>query len=181
MNNQIKKEFEKSKYGNNEERYESYLNILKLTEQKVDWAYEVWDQLIKDLSHEDNHQRSRAAQYLCNLAISDPEQRILNDFPKIWKVTYDEKFVTARHTLQSIWKIGLAGNEEKEMVLEYMTDRFHHCTDEKNYTLIRSDILQNMRNLYNILEDETIKLTAMKLIETVEEEKYKKKYMKIWK
>lgn len=25
MNNQIKKEFEKSKYGNNEERYESYL------------------------------------------------------------------------------------------------------------------------------------------------------------
>ncbi|MEY8292888.1 hypothetical protein AAK882_09620 [Carnobacteriaceae bacterium 52-44] len=41
MNNQIKKEFEKSKYGNNEERYESYLNILKLTEQKVDWAYEV--------------------------------------------------------------------------------------------------------------------------------------------
>lgn len=96
-------------------------------------------------------------------------------------MTYDEKFVTARHTLQSIWKIGLAGNEEKEMVLEYMTDRFHHCTDEKNYTLIRSDILQNMRNLYNILEDETIKLTAMKLIETVEEEKYKKKYMKIWK
>ena len=181
MNNQIKKEFEKSKYGNNEERYESYLNILKLTAQEVDWAYEVWDQLIEDLSHEDNHQRSRASQYLCNLTISDPEQRILNDFPKIWEVTYDEKFVTARHTLQSIWKIGLAGNEEKEMVLEYMTDRFHHCTDEKNYTLIRSDILQNMRNLYNVLEDETIKLTAMKLIETVEEEKYKKKYMKIWK
>lgn len=82
---------------------------------------------------------------------------MLRDFPKLWEVTKDEKFVTARHSLQSIWKVGLAGTAQKEMVMEYMVDRFQYCTDEKNYTLIRSDIIQNMRNLYDHLGDENIK------------------------
>jgi hypothetical protein len=70
----------------------------------VDWAYDVWDQLIKDLIHPNNHQRSRVAQFLCSLAKSDPEKRMLEDFPAVWAVTKDKKFVTARHSLQSIWK-----------------------------------------------------------------------------
>ncbi|MCP3763900.1 hypothetical protein NLX67_16135 [Domibacillus sp. A3M-37] len=181
MDSQMKKEFEKSKSKNKEERYEAYLNILEATEQKVDWAYEVWDQLLEDLTHKDNHQRSRAAQYLANLAISDPEKRMMKDFPRLWEVTKDEKFVTARHSLQSIWKVGLAGTEQKELVMEYMVDRFKDGTDEKNYTLIRCDIIQNMRNLYDHLDDEKIKQTAIELIETVDEKKYKKKYMDIWK
>ena len=102
MDSKMKRKFEKSKSQDKEERYESYLNILEATEHQVDWAYEVWDQLIEDLSDSDNHQRSRAAQYLPNLAKSDPEQRMINDFPKVWEVTYDKKFVTARHSLQSI-------------------------------------------------------------------------------
>lgn len=181
MDSQMKKEFEKSKSNDKEERYEAYRNILDATEQKVDWAYEVWDQLLEDLTHKDNHQRSRAAQYLANLAKSDPEKRMMKDFPRLWEVTKDKKFVTARHSLQSIWKVGLAGTEQKEMVMEYMVDRFRNGTDEKNYTLIRSDIIQNMKNLYDYLDDEKIKQTAMELIETVEEKKYKKKYMDIWK
>lgn len=181
MDSQIKDEFEKSKSGDKEERYEAYLNILKMTEQKVDWAYEVWDQLLEDLSHKDNHQRSRAAQYLANLAKSDPENKMLIDFPKLWEVTKDEKFVTARHSLQSIWKVGLAGNAQKEMVMEYMSHRFKNCTDEKNFTLIRSDIIQNMRNLYDRLADEDVKTEAMELIEIIDETKYKKKYLNIWK
>lgn len=181
MDDQMKQEFERSKSKNKEERYEAYQNILEATEQKVDWAYEVWDQLLEDLTDKDNHQRSRAAQYLANLAKSDPEQRMLRDFPRVWKVTHDEKFVTARHTLQSIWKVGLAGNEQEEMVMTYMTDRFKNCTDEKNYTLIRSDIIQNMRNLFDHNGNEKIKQTAMELIETVDDKKYKKKYMAIWK
>ncbi|MEC5425776.1 hypothetical protein QGM71_20115 [Virgibacillus sp. C22-A2] len=181
MDSQMKKEFEKSKSKDKEERYEAYQTILKVTEQKVDWAYEVWDQLLEDLSHKDNHQRSRAAQYLANLAKSDPENKMLQDFPKLWEVTKDEKFVTARHSLQSIWKVGLAGTAQKEMVLEYMVHRFTYCTDEKNYTLIRSDILQNMRNLYNHLDDENIKNKAIELIEIVDDHKYKKKYINIWK
>lgn len=181
MENQIKLAFEKSKSGDKDERYEAYLNILKATDEQVDWAYEVWDQLIEDLTHKDNHQRSRAAQYLANLAKSDPEKRMMTDFPKLWEVTKDEKFVTARHSLQSIWKVGIAGTAQKEMVMEALVERFKNCIEEKNFTLIRNDIIQNMRNLYDNFNDENIKQTALDLIETVEDKKYKKKYMDIWK
>ncbi|WP_042221849.1 hypothetical protein [Oceanobacillus manasiensis] len=180
MDSQMELAFEKSKSGDKEERYEAYQTILEATDQKVDWAYEVWDQLLEDLTHKDNHQRSRAAQYLANLAKSDPETRMMNDFPMLWVVTKDEKFVTARHSLQSIWKVGIAGTPQKEMVMEYLVDRFKG-TGEKNYTLIRNDILQNMRNLYDHYNEESIKQTALDLIETVDDKKYKKKYMGIWK
>ncbi len=181
MDSTIKVEFDKSKSGDKAERYEAYQNILKITDQKVDWAYEIWNQLVEDLTHKDNHQRSRAAQYLANLAISDPEMRMMKDFSKLWEVTYDEKFVTARHSLQSIWKVGIAGTPQKEMVIDYMVQRFKKGTDEKNYTLIRNDILQNMRNLYDHFNDESIKQTALDLIDTVEDKKYIKKYMDIFK
>jgi HEAT repeat protein len=153
MDNQIKLAFEKSKSGDKDERYEAYQNILNATDQQVDWAYEVWNQLIEDLTHKDNHQRSRAAQYLANLAKSDPEMRIMKDFPKLWEVTKDEKFVTARHSLQSIWKVGIAGTAQKEMVMEFMVERFKKCTDEKNFTLIRNDIIQNVKNLYDYFNE----------------------------
>lgn len=173
--------FEQSKTGDKDERYQSYQTIIAATDQEVSWAYEVWDQLIEDLSHKDNHQRSRASQYLAGLAKSDPDKRILADFPKIWQVTYDEKFVTARHTLQALWKIGIAGSEQKDMLLTYLSDRFKVCENEKNYTLIRNDIIQNMRNLYDYFASEGIKDLALELIETVDDVKYQKKYLKIWK
>lgn len=181
MDTEVKEAFVKSEHGNKQERYEAYQYILEATEHEVDWAYEVWDELLESLSHKDNHQRSRAAQYLSNLAGSDPDKRMIADFDKLWLVTRDEKFVTARHSLQSVWKVGMAGPEQREMVMRYMSDRFIDCTEEKNYTLIRSDIIQNMRHLYDRLEDEQIKNTAFDLIEQVEEPAYKKKYSAIWK
>jgi hypothetical protein len=63
-----------------------------MTNEEVDWAYEIWDLLKKDLTHPDNHQRAIAAQLLCNLAKSDPEGRILGDFFALMEVTKDNRF-----------------------------------------------------------------------------------------
>ncbi|MCT8138045.1 hypothetical protein H1D32_09910 [Anaerobacillus sp. CMMVII] len=162
-------------------QYEAYQQILSATENKVDWAYDVWDHLKADLTNPDNHQRSRAAQFLASLAKSDPEKRMLKDFPELLEVTKDKKFVTARHSLQSIWKVGLAGAKQKEMLIQSLTDRFLHCLDEKNYTLVRFDIIQGLRNLFDQTKDETVKLVALDLIEKEEDPKYKKKYATVWK
>ncbi|MFT0801886.1 hypothetical protein VSK91_09300 [Bacillus swezeyi] len=163
-------------------QYEAYQNILAVTEKEVDWAYEVWDQLLEDLHHQDHHKRSRAAQFLSYLAISDPDKRILNDFPELWEVTKDEKFVTARHSLQSIWRVGLAGTEQREMVLHHLVERFNNCLPEKNHTLIRFDIIQGLRHLYDaMINAEEIKQIAIDLVSKEENEKYQKKYKTIWK
>lgn len=181
MNTNIHLLFEKFKTGNKEERYEAYQDFLNKTEQKVDFAYEIWDELLVDLTNKDGHIRSGAAQFLANLVKSDPENRILSDFPKVWAVTKDDKFVTARHSLQVMWKIGIAGKPQKELVMNALMERFKTEQDEKNHTLIRNDIIQNMKYLYDYYDDDTIKQTALDLIETVDEDNYKKKYLRIFK
>lgn len=106
---------------------------------------------------------------------------MLEDFSAVWEVTKDKKFVTARHSLQSIWKVGLAGPDQKEIVIKSFVDRFIHCVDEKNYTLIRFDIIQSLRNLYIELKVAEIKQIALDLVEKEEDAKYKKKYASVWK
>jgi len=58
-------------------QHKAFVTILKATDKPVDWAYEVWDEVVANLNHKDNHNRAIAAQVLCNLAKSDPKGRIL--------------------------------------------------------------------------------------------------------
>jgi len=181
MNDKMRSCFKALNSKDRNEQFEAYSQIIEAIKEKVDWAYEVWDQLKEDLTSANNHKRSRAAQFLSHLAYSDPDKRIIDDFPRVWEVTKDHKFVTARHSLQAIWRIGLAGDEQKKMVIEALVERFLTCDNEKNDTLIRFDIIQGLRNLYDELKEEEIKQLALDLIEKEEDSKYKKKYVTVWK
>ena len=162
-------------------RYAAYRAILALTEQPVDWAYEAWDDLVKDLQHPHNHVRTIAAQVLSNLAKSDPKGRMFKDYDKIVLVTHDPKFVTARHTLQSMWKVGAVSQKHQKMVLDRLSARFADCVKDRNTTLIRYDIIDGLRKLYDLTPDNKIKTTALALIETEPDHKYRKKYSTRWK
>lgn len=155
--------------------------LLGNTEQPVDWAYDVWDEIVSLLTHKDNRARAISSQLLCNLAKSDPENRILDDFDALLNVTRDERFVTARHCLQAIWKVGLAGEAQQKMLINGLVTRFEECVNEKNTTLIRFDIVQGLRNLYETVGDASIQETALSLIEQESAAKYRKKYAKVWK
>ena len=150
------------------------------TDELVDWAYEVWDDLVGWLTDSNNHRRSRGAQLLSGLAKSDSDGKIVRDFPAIWQVTKDEKFVTLRHSLQAVWKVGLAGDKELELVMKHLTERFHEPA-HKNATLIRYDIIVGMKKLYEETGREDVKRTALELIETEDDAKYRKKYAGVWK
>jgi len=158
----------------------AFYDLMAATDKPVYWAYEVWDQMVADLRHKDNHRRAIAAQILCNLAKSDPEGRILRDFDALLNVTRDERFVTARHCLQAIWKVGAAGQPQRQKVLDGLATRYHECSTEKNCTLIRYDIIQSLRNVYDAVKDEAVRETARALIETETDTKYRKKYAGVW-
>lgn len=158
----------------------AYNYLMRATELPVDWSYEAWEDLLADLRHKDNRARAIASQVLCNLAKSDPDQRMLTDFDALLTVTKDERFVTARHCLQALWKVGAAGAAQKEMVVRGLAGRYAECISEKNGLLIRYDILQGLRNLYEAVEDEGIRMQALTWIESEENLKYRKKYAKIW-
>ena len=95
-------------------------------------------------------------------------------------VTKDERFVTARHCLQAIWKVGTAGKRQQQILLDGLESRFKECITEKNCTLIRYDIIQGLRNLYDETRDEIVREKALELIETEEDVKYRKKYAAVW-
>jgi hypothetical protein len=164
-----------------ESRYRAFLSLLEATDNPVDWAYDAWDDLVALLRQGDNHQRAMAAQLLTNLARSDPQKRMLRDFDALLAVTRDERSVTARHALQAIWKVGLAGPEQSALVLAGLTQRFGECRAEKNGTLIRYDICAALRQLYAAVQDETTHDLAMRLIATEDDVKYRAKYADVWK
>src|SRR5262249_41746947 len=149
--------------------------VIAMTDNPVNWAYQIWDEVLTNLTHKDNHNRAIAAQVLCNLAKSDPEKRILRDFDALLNVTRDERFVTARHCMQALWKVGVSGKEQQQKYMDGLSFRFAECISEKNCTMIRYDILQSMRNVYDATKDESIWEKALALIETEEDLKYKKK------
>jgi hypothetical protein len=162
-------------------RYDSYMTLMEMTQEKVDWVYEVWDILVDNINHKNNHTRSIIGQLICNLTKSDYEKRVQKDFSKLIDLTKDKMFVTARHCLMSIWKIGLTGEDNLILVLDGLSERYINCTEEKNCTLIRADIIQDFKKLYKKLRDERISKIVVELIEKEYDEKYKKKYLSIWK
>ncbi len=159
----------------------AFYALIAQTDSSVPWAYEAWDELVKALTHPDNHVRAIAAQVLCNLAKSDPRKRLAKDFPALLNVTRDERFVTARHTMQSLWKVGAAGDEQLTWYLEGLSTRFNECINEKNCTLIRYDISQSLRNTYDAVKSEKIRDTALRLIDSETDPKYRQKYAALWK
>jgi len=181
MDSKTRKHLDNLRSEERELQNQAFFYILEATEKPVDWAYEVWDELVEGLGHKDNHVRAISAQILCNLAKSDPKNRMQKHFPALMAVTKDKRFVTARHCLQSIWRVGASGEKMQKVVVDAFADRFKDCESEKNCTLIRYDIIQGLRNLYDEVKDEKIKEKALELIETEEDLKYRKKYASVWK
>ncbi|RYZ45273.1 MAG: hypothetical protein EOO72_04485 [Myxococcaceae bacterium] len=161
-------------------RHASYRHLMAVTDAPVDWAADVWDGLLALLKEGDNHQRAIAAQLLSNLAKSEPK-RLLKDLDKVMVVTKDEKFVTARHSLQTLWRAAVADDALRAAVVDRLSKRFRECSTEKNGTLIRYDILEVFRKTYDVVKDEALKQLALTLIESEDDLKYRKKYAGLWK
>jgi hypothetical protein len=181
MNQEIRANLDNIRSADKEIQNKAFSDLLEATDQPVDWAYAVWDEMVANLRDQDNHVRAIAAQILCNLAKSDPHKRMLKDFDALLAVTRDERFVTARHCMQALWKVGVAGQAQRERLIAGLEARFNECSAEKNCTLIRYDILQSLRNLYDQAKDEKLWGKALKLIDTESDLKYRKKYSSLWK
>jgi hypothetical protein len=76
--------------------------------------------------------------------------------------------------------VGAAGKQQQKVLVDGLTRRYNECVTEKNTTLIRYDIVQALRNLYDVVKDEDIRTRALELIETEMDPKYRKKYAGVW-
>ncbi|HVP21416.1 MAG TPA: hypothetical protein VMS73_06095 [Anaerolineaceae bacterium] len=153
--------------------------ILKLTDQKVDWIYEVWDELFEKLKNENSFQRSIGIMVICNLAKSDTQDRLSDCLDLLLAHTQDESFITSRQCIQNIWKVAATGRQARDKILDLLEKRYRECTNEKHYNLIRADVIQSIRSIYDATKETTLLTKAQMLIIEEEEEKYRKKLMAI--
>lgn len=163
-----------------EPRYDSYISLLDETKKKVAWAYRYWDILEELLIKGDNHQRSIAAQLLANLTKSDPDGRMLNTLPKLIEETKDNRFVSAHHTLQCLWNVGIGSTELEKRLLAGLKKRYEECENEKNASLIRFDIHVVLRKVYDHSKSHEIISVTNALIAEEKDSQHKRKFEKVW-
>jgi hypothetical protein len=180
MDKSIRVQLDNIRSEDGEVQNKAYYFLMEKTEKPVDWAYEAWDELVEGLTHKDNHVRAITSQILTHLAKIDPKGRMLKDFDKLLNVTKDERFVTARHCMQSLWKVAVVGRKQQAMYMDGLSKRFKECVTEKNAKLIRYDIVVSLRNVYNKVKDESIRENALALIESETDLKNKKKCIGVW-
>ncbi len=166
--------------GKKDLQQEAFLRLQEMAKQKVEWAYDIWDLLLSFLTDRDNHLRAIGGQLLAQLAKSDEEGRMIGDLSAIYSVTHDDRFVTARHVLQSLWKIAVVGDEMEHRVLGLLAERYHSCLGEKNGRLIRYDIIVLLRKIFDHGSKEGVRELAETLIQLEEEERYRRKYAAEW-
>jgi hypothetical protein len=180
MNEHIQSLFADRASNDREVAYEAICGLFATAEEPVDWAYDVWDQLLSELEHGAGNRRAFAAQMLARLAISDPEGRMLEDFPRVAAVMRDSKTVTARHTLQSIWRVGLAGPTQRAMVVDALSARFGECAEGKHESLVRTDVVTALGKLMKATGDDAVERSALSLIEAEPDGKRRKGQAAAW-
>lgn len=177
MNNRIRRLVATLDSKDDQERMAALQSLMKLTEEKVDWIYEVWDPLLSKLDSENSYQRSIAIMLLCNLAKSDTRRRLKGDIGRLLAHTADEKFITSRQCLQCIWKLAASGSEVAAQVTDHLEERFVACKDEKHANLLRQDIIGSMLAMSRLTGNEDIIERAERLIQTEGNEAYRKRYL----
>jgi hypothetical protein len=160
-------------------RLEAFNCIMDLTEQDVSWIYEIWDPLVEKLSSGNSFQRSIGVMILCNLAKSDSENRLEEIIDVLLKHTNDEQFITARQSIQHIWKIGVGNNKIKEKITTHLVQQYRECETEKHYNLIRTDIIQSLKSLADSDLDPSLLSLVEDLIGEEKDPKHMKKYRSI--
>lgn len=176
MNTDIKTRIENLGSTDDKIRLAALQTLLKMTDSKVDWIYEVWDQLLEKLAHENSYQRSIGIMLLCNLAKSDTEDRLRSTLDRLLAHTRDDKFITSRQCIQNIWKVAAANKTNREKILKHLEKRFVECADEKHYNLLRQDIIQSMVCLSEHEGEDGLLTRVKALIEKEQDRKYRKQY-----
>jgi hypothetical protein len=181
MESNIKECFSNLDSTDDKVRLNALQTILKATDGKVDWVYDVWELLLKKLKDENSYQRSIAIMVLCNLARSDREGRLDGSLDLLLAHTRDEKFITTRQCIQSIWKLAMTNLHNRALVLDHLDLRFKDCVGEKHYNLIRQDIIQSIGTIAAEGKDSALFARAQGLIAQEHEEKYRRKYTAVLK
>ncbi|MTI47904.1 MAG: hypothetical protein FH761_08690 [Firmicutes bacterium] len=179
MNENVEELLREINSKDNNIRLNALNQLIKITDNVVDWFDDTYLELAKKLNSNNSYQRSIGILLLCNLAKSDNNNKIADILNDILAHTFDEKFITSRQCIQNIWKIAILDRKYEKQIVKHLKKQYIDCRDERHFSLIRQDIINALNSIYKNNSDENLKREILRLIESEESEKYKKKYFEI--
>ena len=163
----------------------AFMRLCALTEVPPAWAPTVWGDLVALLDHRNNRTRAIAGQLLARIAPTMATETVIGDLPRLVAATRDPQFVTGRHILQALARLGAAPAAVRARLAVLLAERFVACADEKNATLIRFDIQTVLRALHDRATDEAeatqVRQAALDLVLHEPDPRYARKYLACWK
>jgi hypothetical protein len=178
MSNTLDTQFADLASKDDKVRYAAFKSLLAETESKVSWFADRFAYLAAKLESDNSYQRSIGIMLLCNLAKSDTEGLLGKVLPDILSHMHDEKFITSRQCIQSVWKIAVAQPLLSGEVISALKKIFHASEGENHYSLIRRDILQSMQHINESTPDLSLEPDILALITSEQDAKYQKAYKK---
>lgn len=163
MDKKIKSLIDELSSKNNKIRKNALDMLLEITNEKVDWIYNVWDIMIEKLDSTNSYQRSIGIFILSNLAKSDYDKKFLDIIDRYLELMEDEKFITSRQTILSSWKVAVALEPLRSKIVDYLIKMFsdnEHLSSHAN--LIRKDIAESLINIHKEYKD-SVDLNQIKL------------------
>jgi len=160
-------------------RYSAFQELLKITTTPVAWFDQYRAVLIEKLSDENSYQRSIGLMLLCNLAKNDAHHEYRQIVDILMPLINDEKFITERQYLQNIWKVAIVNEEYQRKIVPQLEKEFYDCLSKKHFNLLRQDIIESMIKILEKVPTQEIKDSIGKMIEDEQDEKSKKKYIKM--
>ncbi len=128
--------------------------LMALTEEPIDWIYEFMDELSAKLDADNSYQRNIGAMLIASLAKSDSECRLAAVIPRFVKQMDDEKFITARITLQHAGRFGAARAAFAAPVAAGLLGALRHNRHLSTHgNLIRLDVVNSLREVLGAYPD----------------------------
>jgi len=180
--NHIEQLFENLNSKDDTIRYSSFQELMAMTEEKVNWLYDYWSDLVSKLQSENSYQRSIGLMLIANLSKSDSENYSSLVLDSFFNHFNDEKFITSRQCIQCVWKLAFNNDENKKRIIEELKNTFFnniHLTTHSN--LIKQDVISSLKNISKVTNDIELLVMINQIIECENDEKIKKSLKKLLK
>lgn len=127
-------------------RYNAFL-LLQAQSQLAPSVYAHWDTLAAKLDSDNSYQRSLGVMLLAENIRWDSEGKFSQVIDKFLTCCSDEKFITARQTLQSLTKVAMATNAYNQMISAHVAalDLSKHRANQQS--LLKKDIAALLKKL----------------------------------
>jgi hypothetical protein len=139
--------------------------LMALTEERVDWAYEYLDVLKTKFHSSNSFQRNIGAMMIANLAKSDTQGKFAELTDMFVTQMNDEKFITARITLQAAWKFAVASEAYAKVIASGLVDTLRHNRHLSTHgNLIRLDAANSLHEIIRNYPDAVDSEAAQEVI-----------------